>query len=102
MLNAHKLLSTIPHSCAMHVQGPLPLDKESFMNGKLGLGLAIPEDATAKLGPLPMLPTGPRQNFHEFEVGSRCQIRVVPLFSQLDEADSLGRRSQSPSGVSLI
>lgn len=28
---------------------------ESFMDGKRGLGMAIPEDATAKLGPLPVL-----------------------------------------------
>ena len=56
----------------MHLQGPMPLDKESFMNGKLGLGMAIPEDATAKLGPLPALPTGARQAGREFEVGLHC------------------------------
>lgn len=42
------------------------------MNGKLGLGMAIPEDATAALGPLPTLPTGARQAGREFEVRLHC------------------------------
>jgi hypothetical protein len=37
----------------------MPESNESFMNGELGLGMAIPEEATAKLGPLPSLfPSG--------------------------------------------
>ena len=40
---------------SLPVQPPMPMDKESFMNGNLGLGMAIPEDATAELGPLPHL-----------------------------------------------
>lgn len=34
---------------------PLPDSNESFMDGDKGLGMAIPEEATAKLGPLPSL-----------------------------------------------
>jgi hypothetical protein len=38
------------------------MDKESFMDGNLGLGMAIPEDATAALGPLPhLVPTISRE-----------------------------------------
>ncbi len=33
----------------------LPENNESFMDGRKGLGMAIPEEATAKLGPLPVL-----------------------------------------------
>jgi len=40
----------------------MPMDKESFMNGNLGLGMAIPEEATAELGPLPhLIPTITRE-----------------------------------------
>ena len=45
----------------------MPMDKESFMNGKLGLGMAIPEDANAKLGPLPTIMHSTTQG-REFEV----------------------------------
>lgn len=41
---------------------PMPENNDSFMDGSKGLGLAIPEEATAKLGPLPVLfgqPTNP-------------------------------------------
>lgn len=33
----------------------MPENNDSFMDGSRGLGLAIPEEATAKLGPLPVL-----------------------------------------------
>jgi hypothetical protein len=33
----------------------MPDSNESFMDGNLGLGMAIPEEATAALGPLPSL-----------------------------------------------
>ena len=43
------------------------MDKESHMNGKLGLGMAIPEDANAKLGPLPTIMHNNNRG-REFEV----------------------------------
>ena len=46
----------------------MPMDKDSFMNGTLGLGMAIPEDATAKLGPLPLLMQSDANKGREFEV----------------------------------
>ena len=33
----------------------MPDSNDSFMDGNLGLGMAIPEEATAALGPLPAL-----------------------------------------------
>ena len=48
--------------CGANAQPPIPMDKESFMKGHLGLGMAIPEEATAELGPLPhLIPTITRE-----------------------------------------
>ena len=38
------------------------------MNGKLGLGMAIPEDANAKLGPLPNI-------VHSNNIGREFEVR---------------------------
>ncbi len=48
----------------------MPQSNESFIDGELGLGMAIPEEATAKLGPLPSLFPSARTE-HDSEV--RCQ-----------------------------
>lgn len=45
----------------------MPQSNESFIDGELGLGMAIPEEATAKLGPLPSLFPSARTE-HDSEV----------------------------------
>jgi hypothetical protein len=46
----------------------MPDSNESFMDGSLGLGMAIPEEATAKLGPLPSLMGSNRTEHDEVEL----------------------------------
>lgn len=48
----------------------MPDSNESFMDGSLGLGMAIPEEATAKLGPLPSLMGSNRTERDEVIFGS--------------------------------
>ena len=73
-----------PASVLDQGSAPLPDSNESFMNGDLGLGMAIPEEATAKLGPLPSIMGGPRndrdQEVRHFDaIASRMIRRIASL-----------------------
>lgn len=66
-----------PSPLAACCQGTvMPDSNESFMDGSLGLGMAIPEEATAALGPLPSLMGSNRTERDEVPYGS-CTLCLL-------------------------
>lgn len=64
-------------SCLLQGQTVMPDSNESFMDGEKGLGMAIPEEATAKLGPLPSLMGSNRTAHDEVGTSASTKSRVI-------------------------